>query len=295
MTIAAGFVVRDGVLLCADTLYTPGGAKLPGAKIVASEIPCGKVIFAFAGNADFAQATIQKCLGSLRRKTPEQLATNAAIAAIVEKVLDSEYRRLVYNRPDRDQGTHDFRLLLACWNSSEEMASLYTSYETSIKACEEYDCFGAGYYLGNYLIRPMFHPTMSTEEAQIIATYAVARAKEYVEGCGDRTNIVTLKHDGTINGISWTETEPLERALKGFDARVRVLLFGLLTQTDMNFYRALQLFNDTVGDIRVQLGLDDKGRFRQIQQMQSLFTNLEVQSTPESTTPDPQFPPASQE
>ena len=88
MTIAAGFMVRDGVVLCTDTRYSVGGAKLPGTKLTAAEIHgTAKLIFAFAGNVDFAQATIQKCIADLRARRPEDVSSSDTVARAVEDIL----------------------------------------------------------------------------------------------------------------------------------------------------------------------------------------------------------------
>ena len=65
MTIAAGFVTRDGVLLCADTQFT-GGAKVYRHKIRAFTLNDGTIlVFALAGHLDYAVMAIEECLEAI--------------------------------------------------------------------------------------------------------------------------------------------------------------------------------------------------------------------------------------
>ena len=92
MTIAAGFRVRDGVLLCADTLFTGQGANLYSPKMRIAEFAGGKIVFTFSGNAELAQATIERCIDDLQDVTHRQIKANQDAIAIAAKRLDSEYR-----------------------------------------------------------------------------------------------------------------------------------------------------------------------------------------------------------
>src|SRR5439155_15879731 len=101
---------------------------------------------------------------------------------------------------------------------------------------------GAGQYLGDFIIRPMFHAGMATHEASIAATYAIARAKDYVEGVGGSTHMVVLSHNGELHPIDLRATESMESALRTFDSHVKQLLFSLLTQDDSRFRQSLEMF-----------------------------------------------------
>jgi len=128
----------------------------------------------------------------------------------------------------------------------------------------------------------MFLPTIGIAEAKIIAIYAVGAAERYVDGCGDRTHIVSLANDGSIQGVTWDETEPVQQALELFDSGVRMLLFSLLTDTDRDFDGIRDVFKHKMGDARVALGLDDKAN-RAMRAMRS----SQAQSTPDQPIQPP--------
>ena len=54
MTIAARFLHANGVLLCSDTQQESGAAKFHDPKVGVTDIPYGRIAFAFAGHCDFA-------------------------------------------------------------------------------------------------------------------------------------------------------------------------------------------------------------------------------------------------
>ena len=60
MTITAGFRVRDGILLCADTMYT-GEGKSYETKILTTQIRRVTVAFPFCGAQDYGLMAIEDC------------------------------------------------------------------------------------------------------------------------------------------------------------------------------------------------------------------------------------------
>ncbi|HTU47050.1 MAG TPA: hypothetical protein VMF91_18455 [Bryobacteraceae bacterium] len=244
--------------------------NLHESKLFPVKAGCGKAIFSAAGDAEFAQATIYKCAEAIRSADPSSIGGQADLARVISHALDLEYRRLVFRRPDRHPSYH-FQLLFAVW-SPRDGAALYSTRETSVKPCTEYVCLGAGLYLGHYLLRPMYQTGMSLRDIALPATYAIAKAKEYVEGCGGHTNFMVLKSDGRIGDVSWHITEPVERALKEYEATTKALLFSL-ADSSAGFAAAMETFSAKMDDLRTTVGAnlqDDSGLIRR---WRSLFEN----------------------
>ena len=59
MTVAAGLLCKEGVLLCADTLQLDWETKSQECKIHSFDFPGGKVAFAYAGNSRFSISAVQ--------------------------------------------------------------------------------------------------------------------------------------------------------------------------------------------------------------------------------------------
>jgi hypothetical protein len=184
MTIAAGFVCREGVLLCADTEHTGWSAKFHESKLGEFEIPGGKLAFALAGNTSFAWSVMQKCRRLLQTVPPEKTLSE------LERILDREYRRNVLSNPGRDQNYH-YWLLIAIWSPGHRVR-LYATNETAIREVTTFDCIGIGRELADYLIRPCFTSLMPERLALPLAAYALAGVKESITGCGGMSVYLVL-------------------------------------------------------------------------------------------------------
>ena len=132
---------------------------------------------------------------------------------------------------------------------------------------------------------------MSSHEASIAAIYAIARAKDYVEGVGGRTDAVVLNHKGRLEPVLWQVADSLEPALRLFDSQMQEILLSLLTHDDSSFRRSLDNFKTRMDDIRVRFGLDkdNQALFRKMtDRIAAALT--EVSPSLQSTTRDPQPP-----
>jgi 20S proteasome alpha/beta subunit len=190
MTIAAGFVHKDGVLLCSDTQQEGGAIKIHSPKIGVFNCPGGKLGFALAGNVRFAISTIQTCAQQLRQTE----ASNTI--SVLEAVLDREYRRLVYQHPDygKDESI-PYWLLISFWSSQSNTTSLFmTEGHALVSSFESFQAIGSGFELATVLARPFIYDEMKEEESLILAAYVLARVKDNVPGCGGDSQFVSMKN-----------------------------------------------------------------------------------------------------
>jgi hypothetical protein len=75
MTIAAGFCVKDGILLCADSMYT-GGSKVHQPKLFGYRLNSGtpeacSLAFALAGHENYGKMAIDDCVDELLDTPPD--------------------------------------------------------------------------------------------------------------------------------------------------------------------------------------------------------------------------------
>jgi hypothetical protein len=246
MTIAAGFVYRDGILLCADTELT-GWITLHEAKISQFSCSAGNVGIAYSGNSGFAASTIQKC----KRK----LGAVAAVDFIgeLETIIDKEYRRTVLSHPSQATDTSlPYKLLIAVTSNSGD-AALYVTDQTAMHQISTYECIGVGEVLAHYLVRPTFSPDIGERQMLSLATFMLACVKGYVSGCGGMSQFLGLRKDGTVGhffagagpGVDLrTNTDWLERHSKGFDPFARRILFDIPNPdiNDADFDGNLEIF-----------------------------------------------------
>ena len=139
MTIAAGFVYDNGVMLCSDTEITGWGMRLQSGKIKTFKTEGGTLSMAYAGNTSFAVSTIQKC----HRKLLE--VKSADTFQELERILDKEYRRTVLSHPSHaSDASLPYQLLIAFHPSVSNQTELYVTEQTTIHQDAGHTCISIG-------------------------------------------------------------------------------------------------------------------------------------------------------
>jgi hypothetical protein len=186
VTIAAGFLHNQGVLLCSDTELTGWAFTLQGSKITRFEWATAQVAMAYAGYSEAATAAIQKCEAQAKAGNDQNLM------AAIERTLDRHYRKAVLSHPDYKD--IDYKILIAIQRDAK--SELYVTNRTSVKQVSTYDCIGIGDALAHSILRPHF---MGGTEDQVMlwAAYMLASIKGNVPGCGGASVFFSLRNDGT--------------------------------------------------------------------------------------------------
>jgi hypothetical protein len=191
MTIAAGFVCSDGLLFASDTLYS-GEERVSGDKFWTFSTDHVALVYGGAGTSTGLQCTINEIehrLKSAMRRW-DVLQTIQASLKSVDKLLELEpwnkTQLLVGTREDGKTQLHE--------NDGG-------SYGLS-RIQRATQCVGAGYSLGRYFARSLFHPNMSIKWAEIVAAHLIKNVKAYDEQrCGGDTHLFALPNDGDIREI----------------------------------------------------------------------------------------------
>jgi len=192
MTIAAGFVCSDGVLLASDTLYSSTGMGLKyGPKFWI--LNHGDVLVAFGGAG--SEAGLLRTRDEIDRK----LSSGQSLIRVLD-IIDSSLQKVSNKLPDHpDWKSH---CLIAIRVNGQTLL-----YENSAgsnmlspvqQACQ---CVGYAQSLGWYFAASLFHAGMSIRWAKIVAAHLVKNTKEYVETVGGDTHLVEVPHVGTPRRI----------------------------------------------------------------------------------------------
>jgi len=238
MTIAAGFMHKDGIVLCSDTQQEEGTTKYNGPKAGAIDIPFGKIAFAFAGHADFATTAIQACGRALKEVPPDR-----TISVLAESV-ESEYRRLVFDHPDygNDENIR-YWLLISLWQQSTKSCSLWVTQEHSLHSCfESFRAVGIGTDLANVLIRPFINDKLSELETLTLMAFTMARVKENVPGCGGVSQYIAMDNDGSTSSVMNISLDEVERVSSLYDKAAHDLLLSMNMEDDATYNRAAMGF-----------------------------------------------------
>ena len=230
MTIAAGLLCQDGLIVCADMEHSTWSAKTYHSKMNQFEYPGGKVVFALAGNRAFALTAMEKIQRKLKRKKPSEDALD-----LIEAIVDKEYRRQVISNPAQAaDGSLHYSIILGHWVDRGEVfgdLNLYASYQGSLHEVKQFECLGAGSEIAEFAISPGFMPSMPMWDAWNLAAYGLTAAKEYVPGCGGPSIFAVMERTGSI-GVSSTRFGPspigqVEEFFKRYEFLTRRLLISI--------------------------------------------------------------------
>jgi hypothetical protein len=229
MTIAAGFVNDNGVLLAADTMTSDGGANtIFRSKIFPIHCEDSRVYLAFSGTATFADSFFHRCRDVLNRYSGAP-RTMAEIAETIRKRWIQDFR-----------DTHDTKgtysadqVVCAIFSSDEQKTGLfYSSNQWFSESPTGVECIGAGDSLARYLTSWMPVSSLSrVDPAHVmeIAVNAMGRVKAFMPASvGGNLTAVQLNHDGSCDIYSETHIKRIEKYTAKFDAAVRLALIQFM-------------------------------------------------------------------
>lgn len=220
MTIAAGFVCQDGLILCADTEESLTTFKVRTPKLYMQ--PTGDLRWAIVGSgwSSSVELAIQKIWDGLSGLLVETV--DAAHTAI-EQVVADVYKTYIF--PDPEGSKRDFSLLIGLWDKSGETLLLRTDRLVVIRVSER-EVIGCGWELASYLLDQTYDPKMGIARGMILATHVLMETKKYVQNCGGDSHIIRIGKDGFVNGMSLDQISDQETFLTSFNAAIRPVMFA---------------------------------------------------------------------
>lgn len=188
MTIAAGFVCTDGIVLCSDTQYT-SGIKSSAPKLwVADCSPDNEaavVALAGSGSATLIAAARDVILNAVG---PFQLPIDE-VKDSVETALEAFYEKHIYTRPGYSPDAPILQLLIAL--RTQDDLQLYEAGDAALARVDR-ACIGFGGDLGGYLIQTLFESSHSMRDTAMLVAYMLAQVKKFSAYCGGESIILTI-------------------------------------------------------------------------------------------------------
>jgi len=106
------------------------------------------------------------------------------------------FQRHVYPIPQYKQDLYSFSLIFGVWSSVDGFG-LFQSSDTTVapvvKHGEGHCTIGSGFSVVEYALGLTYQPGLSVEDAKFIAPLCIKAAKDYVDYCGGKTHVYTLK------------------------------------------------------------------------------------------------------
>jgi 20S proteasome alpha/beta subunit len=266
MTVAAGYVCDEGVVLCADTQETiPGYTKTHTDKVLVAQCAGMNLVFAGAGNnAIQIDEAIHEISSRVTASIPEN---GAALNSVLRNTLEMLFPKAHYPRPNGQE----VDLLMAVQTDKE--VDLYRISDCNIAPVKMHACIGSGVILGAQLLERHYDRKVQLSEAAIISSYVLYHVKKWVDGCGGNTDIALVpKGSAKTIFLPSEDVDKFERYAKAYDDAVKGLLlaaprtpknrslFKQYIQTAENeLYSArsmFQEFEETMRELCEQMGMD---------------------------------------
>jgi hypothetical protein len=219
VTIAAGFVLTNSIVLCADTESAVGDYKFRTPKLIVHPDTDGpapvKVVFAGAGDGPF----IDKLVGEMWHSAEKSHATD--IDAVVEEMEDAliaAHQRLwpLYPPNEHERPQANILFGVACAGA----VKLFKASGPIVNPISEYDITGIAYPLARYIAQRSYKKNLTASQAVTLASYILAQTKQYVDGCGGESHVVVLLKSGAHVKMSMEYLVALDLALSAIDPMV---------------------------------------------------------------------------
>lgn len=188
MTIAAGFVCADGIVIAADTEYT-GVSKFQGSKVW--WVQNGETTFVLTGTGP--GVTLGHIRDHLFRMFQPSMEPEQ-VSDMVHGVLTGFFEKHIYTKPVELQQEASPSLLFAVRKGGR--FHLYQTESAPPPArVEQWACVGWGRDLGQYIADLFYKPGQAAKWTERLAAYLVYQAKRHSAYCGGGTDVVSLTRD----------------------------------------------------------------------------------------------------
>jgi 20S proteasome alpha/beta subunit len=248
MTIVAGFVVRNGILLCSDSQYS-GYEKVYNDKLFSRHLDHATVAFALAGDGDYARSAIEDCWESIDVIPPNQ-QTIPNLRRSIRRTLTNSLK----NCPGPEEAKPVFLIAIA---HDTEGSGLFRSKGSAMAPVERFDALGSGAGVAEFIMKSfarMQLDFMTLEGATLMGLRLVAAAKRNDPNVGGGTQFLSLRGTGTFQ-FTATESEGCDRHINHYDYLAENLLtiIGNANISEEEFDSHLAFFMEQAKSVRKNL------------------------------------------
>lgn len=241
MTIAAGFLCDEGIIIAADREVQADADKYEESKIFTlhpdSVDMNPAAVFAGSGWLDFVKMAVDKI-----SRESAGVSHTYEIETIIEKTILEIHRKHIRYYPTSPKPY--FTLIIGLRDESGLI--LLETAGTSIVRVRRQVCIGAGKTLGSYLSRVLSPTDLSLEATATVATQIIDQVKKNVPECGGMfSEVVILPKHGLVRRLTPSRMLQIEYASRDVSEAIRPLLLSLSdpTLTDSEFEVEMERFN----------------------------------------------------
>jgi 20S proteasome alpha/beta subunit len=259
VTIAAGFVCMDGIVLCADTQEVIAGyTKNETEKIREYKDQGLCIAITGAGDTELIETAGQLIENALTEEYSEQEARFADdCRKIIENTLIGFLNTSIkpwatFPRDDRPS-MPEFLVVIGVSNDVNKYQSLFKTSGTTVREIQPGgECIGAGVMIARSFIERFYDPFVGLDELILITCYIMYHTKRWTDGCGGNTDMVvsSVKNDFFGGVLSTADIRSLEDAFQEFDEQTAYMLRSLANSSQSQFNKRLKAIREELVEIR---------------------------------------------
>ena len=293
MTIAAGFLSPDGLVLAADTQYS-GENKRNAAKVWWFRKGDNVVALAGAGDATL----IRRAKHEIERDLSETM-TSHAVVRLADDIVGSILRQQL---PVDPEASCAFLLGIRTPDGLSPWENAGGAVFAPVDGKSQ--CIGCGRSLGLYFTDWLFKPHIPTMWAPTIAAHLLKQVKKYVPDCGGDSHILAVPlSSGEPYYLAPEIVDSLEKQLDRIEAAMRkVVIFapgieGVTVNSAETIEKRMAAMDEAVKAARTQyvtltgvVGLSGVGILRPAKLPPVSFTPLVSQTSDSLSSPSGEGP-----
>ncbi len=280
MTVAAGFVCKGGIVLCADSQETAGDYKFPVEKVVTKVDPWTEIAIAGSGTGPLVDMATEQLAKGLLGGHENYTAVEGRLGDVLNELYETPFR--LY--PVREAEDSVVQLLIAVKVGKMQVPILYQASATAISRVTQYAIIGSGRAV-QYEVQQLYTPEIGMAQGILIAVQLMNVAKAVLSSVGGTGRIVTLEVGEEMGVAGDWEMIEAEKAVRRFNEQLSSLRldFANLEIGDDTFAAMLQRF--------VKKSLSNRHEYRQkansIKELTDFLLNPErLINQPEKTEPE---------
>lgn len=236
MTIAAGVLMSEGILFCADSEYTSQTAKVYRKKLFCHRTDLCLVVFAVSGDEYASRYAVERCIEAIESIPAHDLDWSTIKSTISENTLDV-YERLVLSRDKSLHEQYHFDLLCGIKMRNDRLSHLLASSCGVVSEFQLFECIGCGSDAGNHHIQTWYKQTIEPQEALLRCSEMLSEVRREVPGVGGSFDFVFLSNQNFMASLDTWPIGRMEGYLAEFDQLTQSLkscfFRGAVTELDV--------------------------------------------------------------
>jgi hypothetical protein len=192
MTIVAGFLSGDVMLLCADMEEGDGYSKREVKKIAHFDGNGWQVDVGGSGPSAVLDLTFKKLKKEFAAcSNRDEMASDHE--EIIRSVLQKVHEQYIWPSKVRE---YAIELLVGINLKDSQEFCLYRTQEYIPQPIESFCCIGLGAILGNYFASVLHSPSLTRTQMLYEGAFIIEEVREFVSDCGKGTQIELTMKDG---------------------------------------------------------------------------------------------------